>query len=119
MNVFRELRKKRGISQVTLADRLGMSQTAISQWEVGRNLPDTETVKKLCDFYGVSADYILGRTDNPLSLVPRETPYLQVSPFEKQVLEAYRELSSAEQAIICRSLGLTHPAERRTQVKNA
>lgn len=119
MNVYKKLRKTRGLSQIQLADRLGLSQTTVSQWETERTTPDVKMIAVLCDFYGVSADYLLGRTDNPLSIVPRETPYVEVTPFEKSILEAYRALPKAEQTVVCRSLGLIHPADERAKIKKA
>jgi len=118
-NIFKKLRKSRGLSQKALGDRLGLGQGTVSQWEVGRTMPDLQTVIALADFYGVSTDYLLGRTDNPLSIVPRETPYVEVTPFERSILNAYRELSEAEQTVICRSLGLIHPAEARVKANRA
>lgn len=118
-NVFKKLRKSRGLSQKALGDRLGLGQGTISQWEVGRTMPDLQTVIELADFYGVTTDYLLGRTDNPLSIVPRDTPYIEVTPFEKTILETYRSLSEIEQTVVCRSLGLTHPAEQRVKANRA
>ena len=46
-------------------------------------------------------------------------PYLEVTPFEKTIVEAYRGLSTAEQVIVCRSLGLMHPAESRVKANRA
>ena len=48
-----------------------------------------------------------------------DTPYLEVTPFEKTIVEAYRGLSTAEQVIVCRSLGLMHPAESRVKANRA
>lgn len=118
-NVFKKLRKSRGLSQKALGDRLGLGQGTVSQWEVGRTMPDLQTVIALADFYGVSTDFLLGRTDNPLSIVPRETPYVEVTPFEKQILEAYRALPDQMQIAVCRMLQIEHPAELRAKAKKA
>lgn len=118
-NVFKKLRKSRGLSQKALGDRLGLGQGTVSQWEVGRTMPDLQTVIALADFYGVSTDFLLGRTDNPLSLVPRETPYVEVTPFEKQILEAYRAMPEQMQIGVCRMLQIEHPAESRAKAKKA
>ena len=119
MNHYKEARKKKGISQAMLSAQIGVSQGSISQWEIGKTEPDIENVLKLADLYGVSTDYLLGRTDNPLSAVPVDTPYMKVTPFEKTVMEAYRECTDTEQAMICRMLGLTHPAESRVRANRA
>lgn len=60
MNRIRELRKKAGYSQKDLADILGVGQTAISAWEIGRNEPRISTYFLLSKFFGCSLDYIMG-----------------------------------------------------------
>lgn len=59
MNRIRKLRKEKNISQVKLAEYLGVHQTAISQWETGRTNPDLATAKKLAAYFGVTLDYLL------------------------------------------------------------
>ena len=54
-----DLRKKNGMSQEELADRLGVSRQAISRWELGATLPDAPNLLKLSDLFGVSTDYLL------------------------------------------------------------
>ena len=56
------LRRERGISQKAAAEQLGVSQALLSHYENGVRRPGLEFVVKLCDFYNVSADFILGRT---------------------------------------------------------
>ena len=99
MNHYKEARKRKGISQAMLSAQIGVSQGSISQWEIGKTEPDVQNILKLADLYGVSTDYLLGRTDNPLSAIPADTPYMKVTPFEKTIVEAYRDLSTAEQVI--------------------
>ena len=53
------LRKKNGMSQEELADRLGVSRQAVSRWELGATLPDAPNLLKLSDLFGVSIDYLL------------------------------------------------------------
>lgn len=52
------LRKARKMTQAELADKFNYSDKAISKWEQGATLPDIETLKQLCDFYGVTLDYL-------------------------------------------------------------
>lgn len=62
---FIQLRKELGLTQEQLAEKLGMgyTRTAISAWEVGRNEPSNIDTVKIADFFGVSTDYLLGKTD--------------------------------------------------------
>ena len=61
MNIIRELRLKRGLSQFELAKICGVHQTAISQWEKGRTSPDAEMLSLLSDYFNVSVDLLLGK----------------------------------------------------------
>ena len=63
---FRALRKNDGFTQDSIAEALGMSSRAISTWETGERLPPVEMVAWLAEEWGVSVDYLLGRTDYPV-----------------------------------------------------
>ena len=56
---LRKLRIARQLSQEQLADKLQVSRQAISKWELGESMPDTENLILLSKFYGVSIDYLL------------------------------------------------------------
>ena len=62
---LKELRKKRGISQVRLAMDLNTSQNSISRYENGEREADYDTLIAFANYFDVSVDYLLGRTDNP------------------------------------------------------
>lgn len=53
------LRKQKGFSQEKLSEQLNVSRQAISKWELGESLPDTENVVKLGNLFSVSLDYLL------------------------------------------------------------
>ena len=53
-----ELRKEKKLTQLELADKFNYSDKAVSKWEKGDTLPDIETLYALCDFYGVTLDYL-------------------------------------------------------------
>lgn len=63
MNIIRELRLKQGITQSELARLCSVHQTAVSQWEKGRTLPDKQTLVKLSDIFNVSLDLLMGKND--------------------------------------------------------
>ncbi len=63
---LKEIRKKRGISQLKLAMDLNMNQNSISRYESGSREADYATLIKFADYFNVSIDYLLERTDNPL-----------------------------------------------------
>ena len=56
------LRQERGVSQRTAAGALGISQALLSHYETGIREPGLAFVVRACDYYGVSADFLLGRT---------------------------------------------------------
>lgn len=62
-NKFKEIREKKGETQKDCANRLGITLRAWQSYEQGISEPKFETLCKLADFYGVSTDYLLGRTD--------------------------------------------------------
>ena len=64
------LRRARGASQREVAAELGISQALLSHYENGAREPGLRFVCRVCDYYGVSADYLLGRTESPVSLEP-------------------------------------------------
>lgn len=60
--ILSELRRKRGLSQRKVAADLKISQALLSHYENGAREPGLNFVGRACDYYGVTADYILGRT---------------------------------------------------------
>ena len=62
---LKSLREKRGISQLKLAMDLDMNQNSISRYETGAREADYSSLIKFADYFDVSIDYLLERTDNP------------------------------------------------------
>ncbi len=59
--IIKELRTEKGLSQKALAAAIGVSQKAVDYWERGVNEPKASYIVRLADFFGVSADELLGR----------------------------------------------------------
>lgn len=59
-NIIRELRIKSGMSQQELADRLYVTRQAVSRWENGNTVPDTETLIKISEIFDISVNTLLG-----------------------------------------------------------
>lgn len=55
-----EARKRAGLSQEELAHRLDVTRQAVSKWETGKSVPDTENIRRMAAVLAVSADYFLG-----------------------------------------------------------
>ena len=62
---LKELRISKGISQLKLAMDLSMNQNSISRYENGQREADYATLIRIADYFDVSIDYLLGRTENP------------------------------------------------------
>lgn len=62
---LKEIRKSRGISQLKLAFDLNTNQNTISRYETGERDPGIAELISLADYFNISVDYLLERTDNP------------------------------------------------------
>lgn len=60
-----ELRKTTNITQKTLALGIGVSEIAIQRYEYGSRKPTLDIAIALADYFGVSLDYLVGRSDDP------------------------------------------------------
>lgn len=65
---LKKLRDDNKISQDRLSKSLGVSRSTIAMWETNGSQPDNDMLQRLADFFNVSVDYILGRTDEPFSV---------------------------------------------------
>ncbi|KPV58400.1 XRE family transcriptional regulator [Paenibacillus sp. A3] len=59
------LREKNALTQEELSSKINISRASLSHYEKNRREPDYETVVKIADFFKVSIDYLLGRTEDP------------------------------------------------------
>jgi len=77
---LKELRKSKGVSQTALAEALGVSQQAVGKWETARSSPDPGTVAQIAEFFGVSADYLLGCSDlrHPAAPGPKASRFSRI-----------------------------------------
>lgn len=62
---LRELRTSEHLTQTEFGAKFNLSKQTISGYENGDNTPSIETLQKFADFFKVSTDYLLGRTDDP------------------------------------------------------
>lgn len=62
---LKELRKSRNVTQLKLAMDLNISQNSISRYETGEREADYATLIQIADYFNVSVDYLLERTDDP------------------------------------------------------
>ena len=74
---IRDLREDNDYTQVQISEILGTSQTMYARYERGANELPIRHLITLCDLYNVSADYVLGRTDNPIK-IPRDNNPIKI-----------------------------------------
>lgn len=65
-----DLRRKQGLSQESLAEKLNCSRQVISKWENGTTTPDAEMLKRYSELFGVSIDYLLKDIEDQTSVQP-------------------------------------------------
>lgn len=61
--ILREERLNLGLNQVEFAKIFNVTKQTVSNWENGNRNPDSSTLSKLADYFGVTVDYLLGRTN--------------------------------------------------------
>lgn len=100
---LKQARTKAKVTQIELQRLTGINNKTLSGYENGISEPDYETLKQLCDFYGVTTDWVLGHTNNPHSkLEPAERELVQNIDFADDTLIDVpmfldgRELTGAE-----------------------
>ena len=64
-DVFVKLLQERNVSSYKITKDIGINNGLISTWRNGKNTPSAENLVKLADYFDVSVDYLLGRTDKP------------------------------------------------------
>lgn len=72
----KSLRKGKGLNQSELAELCGVHSVTISNWETGKKAPEANNVNKLAEVLGVTTDYLMGRTNDPLPAqdIKKEAP---------------------------------------------
>jgi len=68
-NRIKELRKQRGLTQLELANALSLQRSALSNYEAEVSSPDIEIATRIAQFFGVSVEYLFGKTDTTRSTV--------------------------------------------------
>lgn len=62
---IKDLRIKHGMTQTAMGEIIGTKQDSVFTYERGKNYPEVRNLMILADYFGVSIDYLVGRTDNP------------------------------------------------------
>ncbi len=97
---LRILRMRSGMSQQQLADVINVSQQSINKYENHDVEPNIETLCAIADFFNVSVDFLVGRTDVERKSEPTE--FCQLNSAEKSLIGKIRSLSPADRELIYR-----------------
>ena len=113
--ILLDLMKEFGINQRQLSKEANIPVTTISGWLNANRLPDYNALIKLCQYFQVPSDYLLGRTDDlgtPVGISPSS---ISVSPSELELILKFRKISPESQETILRVLETALQAEKHLQ----
>jgi transcriptional regulator with XRE-family HTH domain len=65
LRVLKDLRQSKKITQDKLSAALGVSRSTISMWEIDASEPDKDMLSRIADYFNVTIDFLLGRSDDP------------------------------------------------------
>lgn len=98
MKNLKILRKKDKLTLKELAEKFDISFQAISLYENGKRQPDFDTLIKLADYFGVSVDYLIGRTG--ASSAPFGTSASPLTEEENELLQYWRLMDNVERRAV-------------------
>lgn len=104
MNNIRKLRIENNMKQSELAEYLSVAQGTLSYWENDKYEIDNESLKKLADYFNVTTDYLLGRTDDPTPLDAKKsaTDDISLDDIEFALFGEVRELTDEDKQELLR-----------------
>lgn len=135
MNNIKLLRVEKNLSQDELAKQVHITQTAVSQWEKGKTNPDMNTAKELAEFFEVTIDYLLGRSEERTYSYHasniKDSQFVQgngsviigsnfrISKEEAEILRIYRLLDVRDRAkLISVAFELEDKSEQKNKLKS-
>lgn len=118
---LKELREESKLTQKEVADAVGGTQSNLAKWEKEKIQPAADMVIKLADFFGVSTDYLLGRSDDFGNIIlPTGSPTVPaLSDDERQLLELYSRMTHQQKIrAVAYCEGLLSTSENASQSRH-
>ena len=102
---LKELRKDKNMTQVQLAEELGVSKGTVAMWEIGKREPNFETLNRLSDIFDKRIDYILGYSNDASSPQLTEEDIDQLGRWEvedqfREIIMAYLSLDEYGKTVV-------------------
>ena len=88
---LKELRESSSLSQRELGDRVGLSKSSIGNYESGQRQPDMDTLNLLANYFHVTVDYLMGRSD---------IPTFDISSEEEQMIRFFRKVQKGKRRLL-------------------
>lgn len=89
-----KLRQQQGWTQQELAEKAELERKSILRYENGQNAPNGRALIALASVFGVTADYLLGISDDPYPIAASDA---DLSPLEREAVQAFRRATSPDQ----------------------
>lgn len=93
------LRKRSGLSQKDLAEKIGVSRSAIGMYETGEREPDFETLEAIADIFNVNMDTLLGKSDITTETGAEKAPTIQTDNGPTYLEGTYLRLAQGAQEL--------------------
>lgn len=87
MNRIRELREAASLRQIDVAKATGIDQKTLSNYETEKTNPDSYSLIQLADFFGVSIDYLLCRSENRYISTEKQEVYTRIDRIRQELNE--------------------------------
>ncbi|MFG3611277.1 helix-turn-helix domain-containing protein [Rummeliibacillus stabekisii] len=95
---IKKLREQNNISQKDFAKKIDVSNVVLSRYESDERKPDYDTLEKIADYYDVSIDYLLGRSESPTpSLIDKDDEEFQAFANDPSLQKWYKELPKSKE----------------------